>query len=59
MYKKLFLLLTLCFAALHISAQQIEYKTFVYTNDELANAISTHSSTKLALASEYWRVVTA
>ncbi len=40
MYKKLFLLLTLCIAALHVSAQQIEYKTFVYTNDELANAIS-------------------
>ena len=40
MHKKLFLLLTLCIAALHVSAQQIEYKTFVYTNDELANAIS-------------------
>ena len=30
-----FSLTTLC-----VSAQQVEYKTFVYTNDELANAIS-------------------
>ena len=40
MHKKLFLLLILCLATLNVSAQQIEYKTFVYTNDELANAIS-------------------
>lgn len=40
MHKKLFLLLTLYLATLNVSAQQIEYKTFVYTNDELANAIS-------------------
>lgn len=40
MFKKVFVFLGFFLASLNITAQQVEYKTFVYTNDELANAIS-------------------
>ncbi len=40
MTKKLLLLSGILLTALRVSGQQIEYKTFVYTNDELANEIS-------------------